>query len=98
MSDNERDRGAAEGQRRECRGCGKEVVSHGVGRPRVFCDQCRQNAVLDQTPEGIERRRVYQKAYYARRKLEPGFMERLRAARRASYRRSLGLPPVKEKP
>jgi hypothetical protein len=84
MNENVSER-AAEGQRRECRGCGKEVVSYGRGRPRLFCDKCRRFGVLDQTPEGIEMRRVYQRDYYARRKAEPEFMYKKRASQRAWY-------------
>ena len=98
MSDENAAKGAAEGQRRECRGCGTEVVSHGRGRPRLFCDDCRVHGILDQTPEGIEKRRIYQRLYYERRRTEPGFMEKKRASQRAWYRKKLGLPPLGVKP
>ena len=46
------------GQTRKCRWCGKDVTSHGQGRPRLFCsEECR-----------VEARRVYHRHYYAKKR------------------------------
>ena len=43
------------GLARQCRGCGAEVTSDGVGRPKEYCEGCR-----------VEVYRLRQAAYYAK--------------------------------